>query len=105
MKKILTAGILALTLGIAGVAQAETEGDATAGATTFKKYCKMCHNKDGSKSTMAKDIRGSSKETVLKALRGEATNVSGKYKMMVSTIKKRKLTEEDAANIAAFLKK
>ncbi len=104
MKKVFTAGVLALSLSFGGVAFADEGGDAAAGAKVFKKYCKMCHNKDGSKSSMAKDIRGTSKEAVEKALKGESEGLSPRYATMVKAIKKRHL-EGEAANLAAFLKK
>lgn len=83
---------------------AYAEGNAEKGAVLFKKNCKVCH-KNGLKTKIAKAIIGSSSKKVANAINGTAKDVSKKYKMMVRAMKKKKFSDQDIEDIAAFLKK
>lgn len=71
------------------------QGNAENGAKLFKKNCKICHKKDGSKSKLSKSIKGFSLEKLSIAIEGKSTDVSKKYKMMVRSMKKKKFREKE----------
>lgn len=81
------------------------EGNSENGAKLFKKNCRVCHKKDGSKSKLSKSIKGSSLEKLSNAIEGKSTDVSKKYKMMVRSMKKKKFRDHDMEDITAFLNK
>ena len=78
-------------------------GNAENGAGVFKKNCAACHSKDGSKSPMSKPIVGSSAEVIRNSIQGNATGLNNKYNLMVKTLSKKNLSDQDVEDIAAFL--
>ena len=98
-KLLLIAAILSFTAAPAFA------GDAANGAELFKKNCKACHGNDGSKKgPLSKAIKPSTEEKTLAALNGTSEGLSNKYKLMVKTIAKKNFTDEQKADLAAFLK-
>jgi len=77
---------------------------ASDGEALYKKYCKACHGKDPSKkSAMSKPIKGTPKEKVFMAIEGKSEGLNKKYSIMVKTIKKKNLSDEDKNALAEYL--